>query len=295
MCRVHHGRVATLSHDEHKRVVEIRPRGARGGSIHRGHRVQCHAEAMTSRVTPRGAVSTGRWWSIVLQQPTQEGLYATSARSRGRGHPHPRLQLAGRTPSMSRPRPRRLVKDCPISWASRSLGIARPDDPGHPARADRTSACSRRRPIHSAPRCPSAAEVISVVANIVPRETAEMTHAALAGTGSSRATRSSQALPAFARHVPRDQPHSVKEAMGMMGMPRARVQGCPCVPWAGQRERLKTILVQHGSSRAEPRDGDVVIAGAAGRMGWSSRCPRAGKRRTCVWWPPSRRQVTRRF
>jgi len=88
--------------------------------------------------------------------------------------------------------------------------------------------------------------VISVVANIVPRETAEMTHAALAGDWKLARDLHLKLFPLSRAMFLETNPIPVKEAMGMMGAlePEFRLPMCPM--GAANRERLKTILVQHG-------------------------------------------------
>ena len=88
--------------------------------------------------------------------------------------------------------------------------------------------------------------VISVIANIVPRETAEMTHAALAGDWKLARELHLKLFPLARAAFMETNPIPVKEAMGMMGTlePEFRLPMCPM--GAANRERLKTILVQHG-------------------------------------------------
>jgi 4-hydroxy-tetrahydrodipicolinate synthase len=88
--------------------------------------------------------------------------------------------------------------------------------------------------------------VISVIANIVPRETAEMTHAALAGDWKLARELHLKLFPLARAAFMETNPIPVKEAMGMMGMlePEFRLPMCPMA--AANRERLRAILVQHG-------------------------------------------------
>ena len=88
--------------------------------------------------------------------------------------------------------------------------------------------------------------VISVIANIVPRETAEMTHAALAGDWKLARELHLKLFPLSRAMFIETNPIPVKEAMGMMGMlePEFRLPMCPM--GAANRERLRAILVQHG-------------------------------------------------
>jgi 4-hydroxy-tetrahydrodipicolinate synthase len=88
--------------------------------------------------------------------------------------------------------------------------------------------------------------VISVVANIVPRETVEMTHAALAGDWKLARDLHLKLFPLSRAMFLETNPIPVKEAMGMMGMLKPEFRLPMCSMGAANRERLKTILVQHG-------------------------------------------------
>src|SRR5438105_4217374 len=88
--------------------------------------------------------------------------------------------------------------------------------------------------------------VISVIANIVPRETAEMTHAALDGDW-KRARDLHYKLYPLARAVfIETNPIPIKEAMAMAGMiaPEFRLPLCRMAD--ANRERLRAVLRQYG-------------------------------------------------
>jgi 4-hydroxy-tetrahydrodipicolinate synthase len=88
--------------------------------------------------------------------------------------------------------------------------------------------------------------VISVIANFVPRETAEMTHAALAGDWKLARELHLKLFPLARAAFMETNPIPVKEAMGMMGMlePEFRLPMCPM--GTANRERLRAILVKYG-------------------------------------------------
>ena len=92
--------------------------------------------------------------------------------------------------------------------------------------------------------------VISVIANIVPRETVEMTHAALAGDWKLARELHLKLFPLSRAAFIETNPIPVKEAMGMMGLlePEFRLPMCPM--GAANRERLRAILVQFGLVKA---------------------------------------------
>ena len=90
------------------------------------------------------------------------------------------------------------------------------------------------------------AGVISVIANIVPRETAELTHAALDGDW-KRARELHYRLFSLARAAFLEtNPIPIKEAMAMAGMlePEFRLPMCRMSP--ANRERLAAVLTTYG-------------------------------------------------
>ena len=70
--------------------------------------------------------------------------------------------------------------------------------------------------------------VISVIANIVPRETADMVHAALDGRLQAGPRAALPALPAGAGRVPRDQSRSPSRKRWRWPACWSRSSGCPC-------------------------------------------------------------------
>ncbi len=92
--------------------------------------------------------------------------------------------------------------------------------------------------------------VISVVANIVPKETAEMTHAALEGDWKRARELFHRLFPLCRAMFIETNPIPVKEAMAMMGMiaPEFRLPLCRMAD--ANRERLRTVLKQFGLVKA---------------------------------------------
>ena len=88
--------------------------------------------------------------------------------------------------------------------------------------------------------------VISVIANIVPRETVQMTHAALAGDWKHAREMHLKLFPLSRAVFIETNPIPVKEAMAMMGMVEPEFRLPMCRMGAANRERLRTVLVQHG-------------------------------------------------
>ncbi len=92
--------------------------------------------------------------------------------------------------------------------------------------------------------------VISVVANVVPKETAEMTRAALEGDWKRARELFHRLFPLCRAMFIETNPIPVKEAMAMMGMiaPEFRLPLCRMADQ--NRERLRTVLKQFGLVKA---------------------------------------------
>jgi 4-hydroxy-tetrahydrodipicolinate synthase len=92
--------------------------------------------------------------------------------------------------------------------------------------------------------------VVSVVANIVPRDTAEMTHAALEGDWKRARDLFLRLFPLCRAMFIETNPIPVKEAMAMLGMIAPEFRLPLCRMSDANRERLKTILQQFGLLKA---------------------------------------------
>ena len=245
------GESPTLSHDEHKRVVEIVVEAARGRlHVIAGTGSNATTEAIDLTAHAKKAGATG---ALVVNpyynRPTQEGLYRHfRAVAEAVDIPILVYNIAGRTAvNVETDTLVRLVKDCPnivgVKEASGSLDqmtqvilACGPD----------FSVLSGDDNITLPLMSVGGRGVISVIANIVPRETAEMTHAALAGDWKLARELHLKLFPLSRAVFIETNPIPVKEAMGMMGMlaPEFRLPMCPM--GAANRERLRAVLVQHG-------------------------------------------------
>ena len=245
------GESPTLSHDEHRRVVEIVIEAARG----RLHVIAGTGSNATSEAIDltRHAKKAGATGALVVNpyynRPTQEGLYRHfRAVADAVDIPILAYNIASRTAiNVETDTLVRLVKDCPnivgVKEASGSLDqmtqviLACGPDFSVLSGDDNLTL-----PLMSV----GGRGVISVIANIVPRETAEMTHAALAGDWKLARELHLKLFPLSRAAFMETNPIPVKEAMGMMGMlePEFRLPMCPM--GAANRERLRSILVQHG-------------------------------------------------
>jgi 4-hydroxy-tetrahydrodipicolinate synthase len=245
------GESPTLSHDEHKRVVEIVIEAARGRlHVIAGTGSNATSEAIDLTAHAKKAGATG---ALVVNpyynRPTQEGLYRHfRAVAEAVDIPILLYNIAGRTAvNVETDTLVRLVKDCPnivgVKEASGSLDqmtqviLACGPDFTVLSGDDNITL-----PLMSV----GGRGVISVIANIVPRETAEMTHAALAGDWKLARELHLKLFPLSRAVFIETNPIPVKEAMGMMRMlePEFRLPMCPM--GAANRERLRAILVQHG-------------------------------------------------
>src|ERR1700693_1868286 len=227
------GESPTLSHDEHKRVVEIVIEAARGRlSVIAGTGSNATAEAIDLTAHAKKAGATG---ALVVNpyynRPTQEGLYRHfRAVAEAVDIPILLYNIAGRTAvNVETDTLVRIVKDCPnivgVKEASGSLDqmtqviLACGPDFSVLSGDDNLTL-----PLMSV----GGRGVISVIANFVPRETAEMTHAALAGDWKLARDLHLKLFPLSRAAFMETNPIPVKEAMAMMGMlePEFRLPMC---------------------------------------------------------------------
>jgi 4-hydroxy-tetrahydrodipicolinate synthase len=249
------GESPTLSHEEHRRVVEIVIEAARG-RVHviagTGSNATTEAIGLTRHAKKAGA--TG---ALVVNpyynKPTQEGLYRHfRAVAEAVDIPILVYNIAGRTAvNVETDTLARLVKDCPnivgVKEASGSLDqmtqvilACGPD----------FSVLSGDDNITLPLMSVGGRGVISVLANIAPREVSEMTHAALAGDWKLARDLHLKLFPLSRAMFLETNPIPVKEAMGMMGMLEPEFRLPMCSMGTANRERLKIILVQHGLLKA---------------------------------------------
>ena len=245
------GESPTLTHDEHKRVVEIVVDAARGRiPVIAGTGSNSTAEAidLTSHAKKAGARA-----ALVVNpyynRPTQEGLYRHfRAVAEAVDIPILVYNIQSRTAvNVETDTLQRLAKDCPnivgVKEASGSLDqmtqviLACGPDFSVVSGDDNLTL-----PLMSV----GGRGVISVIANIVPRETAEMTHAALAGDWKLARELHLRLFPLCRAVFIETNPIPVKEAMAMMGMLEPEFRLPLCRMGDANRERLRAILTQHG-------------------------------------------------
>jgi 4-hydroxy-tetrahydrodipicolinate synthase len=90
------------------------------------------------------------------------------------------------------------------------------------------------------------AGVISVIANIVPRETAELTHAALDGDWKRARELHYRLFPLARAAFLETNPIPIKEAMAMAGMIEPEFRLPMCRMSDANRERLRAVLTPYG-------------------------------------------------
>jgi 4-hydroxy-tetrahydrodipicolinate synthase len=245
------GESPTLSHDEHKRVVELVVEAARERiAVVAGTGSNATAEAIDLTTHAERAGATG---ALVVNpyynRPTQEGLYrhfravAESVRL-----PILVYNIQGRTAvNVETDTLARLRRDCAnivgVKEASGSL-----DQMSQVIAACGPDFCvlSGDDNITLPLMAIGGRGVISVIANLVPRETAEMTHAALDGDWKRARELHYRLFPLARAAFLETNPIPIKEAMAMVGMIEPEFRLPMCRMGEANREKLRGILRQHG-------------------------------------------------
>ena len=241
------GESPTLSHDEHKRVVELVLEAARGRiPVIAGTGSNSTTEAIdltkhAERAGAAGALVVNPYYN----KPTQEGLYHHfRAVAESVAIPILVYNIQSRTAvNVETPTLERLVRDAKnvagVKEASGSLDQM----------SQVIAACGPDFSVLSGDdnvTLPLLAigghGVVSVIANILPRETAEMVHAALDGDW-KRARELHYTLVPLARAAFLEtNPIPIKEAMAMAGMIEPEFRLPMCRMSDANRERLRAVL-----------------------------------------------------
>jgi 4-hydroxy-tetrahydrodipicolinate synthase len=244
------GESPTLSHDEHKRLVELVVEAARGRiPVVAGTGSNSTAEAID---LTRHAERAGATGALVVNpyynKPTQEGLYRHfRAVAESVAFPTIVYNIQGRTAvNVETATLARLVRDVPnvlgVKEASGSLDQM----------SQVIAACGPDFSVLSGDdnvTLPLLAigghGVISVIANLVPRETAEMVRAALDGDWKRARELHYRLFPLARAAFIETNPIPIKEAMAMAGMlePEFRLPMCPLSD--ANRERLRAVLAPY--------------------------------------------------
>ena len=250
------GESPTLSHDEHKRVVETVIDAARGRvQVIAGTGSNSTAEAIDLTAHAKKAGATG---ALVVNpyynKPTQEGLYRHfRAVAEAVDIPILLYNIQGRTAvNVETDTLARIVKDCPnVVGVKEASGSLDQMTQVILACGPEFSVVSGDDNITLPLMSVGGRGVISVIANIVPRETAEMTHAALAGDWKHARELHLKLFPLSRAMFLETNPIPVKEAMAMMGLiggPEFRLPMCRMGD--ANREKLRAVLRQLGLVKA---------------------------------------------
>jgi len=247
------GESATLSHDEHAEVVAAVIKTAAGRvPVIAGTGSNATAEAI--RLT-RDAEKAGAQGALLISpyynKPTQDGIVEHyRAVANASGLPLLVYNIPGRTGSTIAPQTLKRLADI-----DRVVGVK--EATGSLDRVmDTIAACGDRFVLLSGedsltvPMIAMGARgVISAVANVIPKEMAQLTEAALAGRYEEAREVSYRALPVIRAAFLETNPIPVKAALSMMGRCRDELR-LPLLPMtAGPREQLRNALVTAGVLR----------------------------------------------
>ena len=248
------GESPTLSHDEHKRVVEIVIEAARGrvpvvagtGSNSTTEAIDLTAHA--KKAGAAGALVVNPYYN----KPTQEGLYRHfKAIAETVDIPILVYNIQSRTAvNVETDTLARLAEIPNIVGVKEASGSLDQMTQVILACGPDFTVLSGDDNLTLPLMAVGGRGVVSVVANIVPRETAEMTHAALEGDWKRARDLFHRLFPLCRAMFIETNPIPVKEAMAMLGMiaPEFRLPLCRLAD--ANRERLKTVLQQFGLLKA---------------------------------------------
>jgi 4-hydroxy-tetrahydrodipicolinate synthase len=245
------GESPTLSHDEHRRVVEIVVEAAAGRlPIVAGTGTNSTAAAIElTRHAERAGATAALVVNPYYNKPTQEGLYRHfRAVAESVAIPIILYNIQSRTAvNVETDTMARLARDCRnivgVKEASGSLDqMSQVVAACGPDFAVLSGDDNLTLPLMAVGGC----GVISVVANIVPRETSEMVHAALDGDFKRARELHHRLFPLFRAAFLETNPIPIKEAMAMAGMLEPEFRLPMCRMSDGNRERLRAILRQYG-------------------------------------------------
>jgi 4-hydroxy-tetrahydrodipicolinate synthase len=245
------GESPTLSHDEHRRVVETVIEAARGrirmiagtGSNSTAEAVEMtkHAE----RAGAAGALVVNPYYN----KPTQEGLYRHfRAVAESVAIPIVLYNIQSRTAiNVETDTMARLARDVKnivgvkeasgsLDQMSQVIAACGPD----------FSVLSGDDNITLPLLAIGGSGVVSVIANIVPRETADLVHAALEGDWKRARDLHYRLFPLARAAFLETNPIPIKEAMAMAGMLEAEFRLPMCRMSDANREKLRTILKPYG-------------------------------------------------
>jgi 4-hydroxy-tetrahydrodipicolinate synthase len=245
------GESPTLSHEEHHRVVEVVIEAARGRiPVVAGTGSNSTAEAIDlTRHAERAGAAGALVVNPYYNKPTQEGLYRHfRAVAEAVRIPILVYNIAGRTGvNVETDTLARLVRDCgnvvgvkeasgSLDQMSQVIAACGPD----------FSVLSGDDNITLPLLAIGGRGVVSVIANIVPRETSEMVHAALDGDWKRARELHYRLFPLARAAFLETNPIPIKEAMAMAGMLEPEFRLPMCRMSDANRERLRAVLSPYG-------------------------------------------------
>jgi 4-hydroxy-tetrahydrodipicolinate synthase len=245
------GESPSLSHDEHRRVVELVIEAARGRiRVVAGTGSNSTAEAIDMTKHAERAGATG---ALVVNpyynKPTQEGLYRHfRAVAESVAIPILLYNIQSRTAiNVETDTMARLVRDVKnivgvkeasgsLDQMSQVIAACGPD----------FSVLSGDDNITLPLLAIGGSGVVSVIANIVPRETADLVHAALEGDWKRARDLHYRLFPLARAAFLETNPIPIKEAMALAGMLEPEFRLPMCRMSDANREKLRAILKPYG-------------------------------------------------
>jgi len=241
------GESATLSMDEHHRVIELTIQAA-------NKRVPVIAGTGSNNTVEaieltRAAKAAGADAALMIvpyyNKPTQEGVYRHFMTvAEAADFPFILYNIQGRTGVNVLPETiARIAKDCPrLVGVKEASGNVEQISHLHSLIGDRVAILSGDDALTLAVMACGGDGVISVVANIAPRQTAAMVEACLAGDFAKALPLHERLLPLVKAMFLETSPAPVKTALEMMGMCSGELR-LPMVPvFDATREKVKAEL-----------------------------------------------------
>jgi 4-hydroxy-tetrahydrodipicolinate synthase len=245
------GESPTLSHDEHRRVVDLVIEAAAGRiPVVAGTGSNSTAEAIDlTRHAERAGATAALVVNPYYNKPTQEGLYRHfRAVAESVSIPIIVYNIQGRTAvNVETDTMARLARDCQnivgvkeasgsLDQMSQVIAACGPD----------FSVLSGDDNVTLPLMAIGGRGVISVIANLVPRETADLTHAALDGDWKRARELHFKLFPLARAAFLETNPIPIKEAMAMAGMIEPEFRLPMCRMGDGNRAKLRTVLQSLG-------------------------------------------------
>ena len=245
------GESPTLSHDEHKRVVEVVLEAARGRiQVVAGTGSNSTAEAVdltqhAERAGAAGALVVNPYYN----KPTQEGLYRHfRAVAESVAIPILVYNIQSRTAvNVETPTLERLARDVKnVAGVKEASGSLDQMSQVIAACGPDFSVLSGDDNVTLPLMAIGGHGVISVIANLLPRETAELVHAALDGDWKRARELHYRLFPLARAAFLETNPIPIKEAMAMAGMLEPEFRLPMCRMSEANRERLRAVLKTYG-------------------------------------------------